>query len=73
MLQVTQSYGPYGAVGVKLRLIWVCVEWVVAAGKKHICYGAFVARLISVCPDGTKCDICKNYQNTVILNLSVLG
>jgi len=72
-LKDVRTYGPIWAVNVNLWLIRVCGEWVVAAGKKHICYGAFVARLISVCPDGTKCDICKNYQNTVILNLSVLG
>jgi hypothetical protein len=37
-------------------------------GKSGICYGDLVARLDSICPDGTKCDICK-IGKTLILSI----
>jgi hypothetical protein len=68
LLKDVKRYGAIGAVDVNLRLIKVCGMWVVAADNKRICCWDLAARLDSVCPDGSKCDICK-IGKTLILSI----
>ena len=51
------EYGPYAVERINLRLIRVCGGLVAVEGYKRSFYGALVARLDSICPDGCEHDI----------------